>query len=491
MSKPLHSKKLVIVGCGASAVLALAALANYSRDHVASVASAHSSDAIHLDITIIDDNSARPRGLAYSAIHPSLILNVPAQRMGAFSDDPAHFFRWLQQTVEWRGLHPAFAGLTIAANDFVSRAIYGAYLADVFDQALYSLRIAGHSVGLYSGRVSAIEKNSSSGVMRVITYSGRTYDTNALLLATGNYPALQNIPTAANILSSPYVNEALGFNWKNSKNILVLGSGLSLVDVVQLAISQGFAGKFHVVSAHGLLPCAHGESHHPSVPVFKTEAKKGSAILGAIRQYIKRNEEKGIAWQCSVNQLREQNNALWSQLNPKERSRLKRALPWWNSVRHRIPASTRNLLEHLQTKEQLCIYPARVNNIHATHNGFSLSLASARSKNARLEIIADKAIICTGYRAGFSVVQDLCKGLLDDSAVLTANFIGNNHYRISSRHEVYGIGPALTGVLFETTAIQEIREQAVCIAKAIFTTTADKANTNTNSTQAVGIVCTE
>ncbi len=481
LSEILNRKRLVIVGCGASAVLALAALANYQRDP--SIVSTRHSAAIRLGITILDDNPARPRGLAYSAIHPSLVLNVPAVRMGAFSDDPAHFYRWLQHTSEWKSLHPAFAELSVSADDFIPRAIYGEYLIDVFDHAVQSLRAAGHTVELQSERVSAVKQGTSASAIQVITASGLCYEADTVLMATGNYPSLlcsQQLPA---ILPSPYVDEALHLNWKKINHLLIVGSGLSLVDAVQLAMSQGFAGTFHVVSRHGLLPHAHGASHHPDVPVFNTEAKKASAILHEIRQYIERNEKSGIAWQCSVNQLREQNNALWSALTPSVRNRLKKALPWWNSVRHRIPASTKAMLDNLQVQGRLCIHRATVNAIQITHNGFILSLAALRSKNITLEIIADKAIMCTGYGSGFLVVQDACAHLLDNANALTATVIGNKHYRISSGHEIYGIRPALGGVLFETTAIHEIREQAVCIAKAIFTTTTG----NTNSAQAVGV----
>ena len=93
--------RVAIVGGGAAGVLA----------------------AIHLrrskpeaQITLIDASGRPVTGVAYGTNDPTHLLNVPAQRMSAWPDDPAHFRRWLDQ----RAVTPV--------ESFAPRLAYGRYL---------------------------------------------------------------------------------------------------------------------------------------------------------------------------------------------------------------------------------------------------------------------------------------------------------------------------------------------------------------------------
>ena len=115
------------MGGGASATLLLAQL-SIQLD-------AHSSS--HINIYIVDNSQAFKVGIAYSTKHPSFVLNVAANRMGAFPDKPDDFYQWLiDYPALWRNLHADFKTIEFQRTDFVPRMIYGAYLRWVFDQAL-------------------------------------------------------------------------------------------------------------------------------------------------------------------------------------------------------------------------------------------------------------------------------------------------------------------------------------------------------------------
>jgi uncharacterized NAD(P)/FAD-binding protein YdhS len=114
---------LVIVGCGAAATLLLAELAETLDSP--------------LEIYLIDNNPSAPLGLAYSVNHPAFVLNVAAKRMGAYITKPDDFYQWLlQEPMHWRGLHPDFADVNFAPDDFVPRMIYAAYLRKVFSRSV-------------------------------------------------------------------------------------------------------------------------------------------------------------------------------------------------------------------------------------------------------------------------------------------------------------------------------------------------------------------
>ncbi|SRR6266851_3557645 len=103
-------KALVIVGAGfCGTVLA----ANLLRRPP--------SDAT--DIVLIERGSTMGRGVAYAAREFPYLLNVPAARLSADSQDPLQFLRFAQR-------HAPDAG----GEDFLPRALYGDYLQDVLSQ---------------------------------------------------------------------------------------------------------------------------------------------------------------------------------------------------------------------------------------------------------------------------------------------------------------------------------------------------------------------
>lgn len=481
MPDTLHRKHLVIVGCGAAAVILLANLAKQST----------AVDAPLLAIRIIDDSPSVPCGLAYSVSHPAFILNVPAQRMGAFVDNPAHFYQWLQNTGQWRDLRPEFSTLVIRPDDFVPRMLYGAYLQHLFYEAIARLKADGHNIELIAERVVAVEHASCNDELRtqglcVVTHRNKRFPADALVMATGNCPDFDKPDSPHLIFPSPYCMAANQCDWKNQRDLVVIGSGLSMVDAVQFTIAQGFGGQFHIFSAHNLSPLPHSNTHHHhQLPEFQTMATSAVSLLRDIRAYIQSNQQQGMAWQDSINYLRTGNNLIWSNLPDRERSRLRKCLPWWNIARHRIPANIAQQLDKLKVDGRLRMYKAKIKRIDAVTNGIQLTLANNNLVNNNLvnnkklapnelhqtiKVRTDKAVICTGYLPGFQRVQSLCAELLNDENQLRMT-LGKpeQDFLIATAYEIYGIGPALGGVLFETTAIQEIRQQAQRIAHAIYT----------------------
>lgn len=465
----------MIVGCGASAVILLAALtAHYAV-----------ANAPLLTITIIDDNPVAPRGLAYGCFHPSFILNVPAQRMGVYADNPAHFYQWLQQTNAWRHLHPDFATLQFEPDDFVPRMIYGEYLTQIFNDAILRLNQAGHKIEKIVERVIAV-KSVGNQQLRVSTDQQKQVVADVLVMATGNHPAFHNESFSHSIFASPYAATVNQCDWQQQRDLVLIGSGLGMVDAVQMVTAQGYTGRFHVFSRHSLLPLPHHHVHSPcNVPSFQSSARSSAALLRDIRAYLKANAMQGVAWQDSINQLRACNNYLWSNLAEIERNRMRRFLPWWNIARHRIPVEIARHLDTLRAEGRLRTYKANVKRIDVMGNGFQITVHDKKTvaDPQKIKVIADKVLLCAGYFPGFQSVQSLCQGLLNAGNQLRAE-LGKpkQTFRLSANYEIYGVGPALGGVLFETTAIQEIRQQAQVIAGAIYETKLRVNPTNAHTT---------
>ena len=84
--------------------------------------------ALHLkragaDVTLIERGPRPGRGVAYGTARPEHLLNVPARRMSAYSDDPGHFSRW----------YADLAGGT--EESYAPRMVYGDYLAGLLNEA--------------------------------------------------------------------------------------------------------------------------------------------------------------------------------------------------------------------------------------------------------------------------------------------------------------------------------------------------------------------
>ena len=115
-------------------------------------------------------------GVAYSTPLDCHLLNVPAGKISAFSDDPTHFLRWLHQY--------GFPDSTAAT--FAPRRSYGSYLQATLADAVQN---AAPGVKLdVSGRRSdrpPAKRRSSRGLLEQRRDSNSR---SAVVLALGNLP---------------------------------------------------------------------------------------------------------------------------------------------------------------------------------------------------------------------------------------------------------------------------------------------------------------
>lgn len=441
------------MGGGASATLLLAQLS----------IQLHALSTNPINIYIVDNSQAFTVGIAYSIEHPSFVLNVAANRMGAFPDKPEDFYQWLiDYPALWRNLHADFKTIEFQSTDFVPRMIYGAYLRWVFDQAIarsHSKNISTHRV---VARVTKINPINNSKRLQVIIGSDEVLIADTVIFATGNAHQNHQHLVGTHIFSSPYCNHFLRQDWSNTKDVIVLGSGLSMVDAIQYITQQGYQGKFHLLSRHGLIPLPHLSDHHAKeAPDFLarnlTTAKK---IIKNIRNQISTNTQNSINWQASINALRPHTNRLWLSLTDPERKKLRRFLPWWNVVRHRIPVDAYEALKKLQQTGRLTITKGDVKKAESDGEYFLLQL-----NNKTLFIKAEKMVVCSGYQYESEYLSNFLGKLLKPQDQLQKDLM-NCDFKISNTHPIYAVGPCLAGVLFETTSIHDIRQQALHIAEA-------------------------
>src|SRR5690349_10140083 len=128
-------------------------------------------------VLLVGTPKATGRGLAYGTDNRDHLLNVRAERMSLFPDDPAHFARWLEKPEPgkpgWRGADGAYA----------PRYLYGWYLRDCLHHAIAEAR-SRVRVEVLEGTAADLHKDERGYVVR--TASGQRFQGRAVALCLGN-----------------------------------------------------------------------------------------------------------------------------------------------------------------------------------------------------------------------------------------------------------------------------------------------------------------
>ena len=251
----MSRRTLVLCGNGASAVLLVCALARQA--------------GLGLSIVIIGRNPEHGRGIAYATRNSNHLLNVPAARMSADTNRPGQFVQWL-----------AAHGVAMDAwaQSFVPRTLYGAYLSDLLDTTLKSN--PDLEVRFIQGDVQSLMRKNLGWI---VSHSTGVVNADLVALAMGNdlpppVAAHYSRKLAEHISDDPWAEPQVA----RDRDVLILGSGLTAIDVAISLKDRGHAGKIHLLSRHGLLPQTHVEPV-PMAPLAQPFPATAKAFLRAMR----------------------------------------------------------------------------------------------------------------------------------------------------------------------------------------------------------------
>jgi uncharacterized NAD(P)/FAD-binding protein YdhS len=427
-----------------------------------------------LRVLLADRDGAFGRGVAYGTDSFSHLLNVPAAKMSAFPDAPDDF-------VEWLDFHrPAFRSMGIEAlnpSDFVPRKIYGIYVRRLLDAA----RASSARLEMLRAQVSDIEPRD--GLLRVTAENGEVFLARRAVLALGNFPPGDppirdsSFHTSARYLSNPWSPETLRRISRND-DVLILGSGLTALDLLVSLQTIKSHGMIHVISRRGLFPQAH--RHHQPQPHWFTGREfpaNARALLHMVRGEIAKGAGEGVDWRAIIDALRPHTQRIWQSLPMEERRRFMRHLRTiWESHRRRAAPSVLAAKEALLNRSQLLIHRGRVRSIADSNPGLQVTYFSRAARRERTIRVA-YAVNCTGPECNYQklksplVVNLLAAGLIDPDPL----FLGLNataegaviDYLGNPSTEIFTLGSAAKGMLFETTAVPELRVQAKALAQRL------------------------
>jgi uncharacterized NAD(P)/FAD-binding protein YdhS len=392
---------------------------------------------------LIDRTGTFGPGLAYSTPFERHLLNVRSDRMSAVDAKPSDFLDWLRDHA------PQHAD----PDGFAPRRLYGEYL----QHRLNAVRLAHPGrIEMITGEVAAVE---SDGVRLA---DGRVIPARAVVLATGN-PAPRTAGAGSRrVIPDPWALTALERIGPEDE-VIILGSGLTMIDMVLWLDAQGRRGSIRVLSRRGLTPRVHGDGHDDPTP------PTGSLLNGRLSDRLA--EARRLAgqggWRSLMEGLRPVTARLWAEADVKTRRRWLRHLrPWWDVHRHRIPPGVAGIIDRLEAAGRLSVVAGRVDRVEVGVDGVTLHWRP-RDGSDQPPITGAWLIDCTG--PGHAALDDPLTGALiaGGRARMDAAGVGLDldlQGRLlaadgSSDAPLFALGPPARAAWWETTAVPDIRKR--------------------------------
>ncbi|MGE4305131.1 MAG: FAD/NAD(P)-binding protein [Novosphingobium sp.] len=397
------------------------------------------------------------KGVAYSTSHPGHLLNVRASNMSAFPDSPDHFIRWLAD----RGW--ADGGL------FVPRALYGEYLAELVAEAR---RRAPDRLEVVYGE--AVRADLDHGA-RIHLRGGRVVTADNAVLAMGNLPPVvpDNLDLAAmgcHYIADPWSPD-LPRGLNRDDHVVIIGTGLTMVDVVLLLDARGFNGSITAISRRGLLPRVQIDENPIGERLTDRPTGEVSELLKGLR-----HRSRLIGWRSAIDELRPFTQSIWQAATPFQQQRFLRHLrPWWDVHRHRLAPDVARRVASLQASGRLRIEAGRTLSFHSGRGGIEVTWRPRGAHEAKT-LQASRIVNCTGPQSDVCRTTEpllldlLARGLaMPDPFGLGLSVDAQSRLldRDGNATRFFALGPMTRGTFWEITAVPDIRVQTWNVARYI------------------------
>ncbi len=418
-------------------------------------------------VTLFERADRQARGVAYETREPGHLLNVRAANMSAFADEPHHFEAWLDA-------HPRlYAEIQrTAAGDFVSREIYGRYLEDILREACLGDR--GGCIALRQADVVSVARASSG--FTVTDSTGRRDRFDDVVLAMGNVSDAAG--ESGPVFRNPWTPQAVR-GLDPDRPVLILGTGLTMIDTVIALRRQGFPGQILAMSRRGLLPHPHAPASALSLPpLSSTEATRLSHLLRRLRREARAAVAAGACWRSVVDALRPVTQTLWQGLDPAAQARfLRHARTFWDVHRHRIAPPVAGAIADEIRGGGLAIVPGRIQAVQREIGGAGVSVAyRPRGGGTQRALSVQRLIVATGVPELSRSRDHLVESLLASGLVRldplglgldATRALGVRNAGGARETGLWALGPVVRGVFWECTAVPDIRVQAAQLARTI------------------------
>jgi uncharacterized NAD(P)/FAD-binding protein YdhS len=426
--------------------------------------------SMSLSAAIVDRSAAPGRGLAYRSPHRFHLLNVPAGEMSAWPDAPGDF-------LDWARIHYDAA---VQSRSFPPRSVYGAYVAD-----LLQITLAERGRQRFRWiQDEALSLHREKSKLAVQTKAGSELRARAVVLATGNFPPanprMPGLKASTSVyFQAPWSAEALE-NLPSNGSVLLVGSGLTSVDLIMALKSKGFRGIIHVLSRKGLFPRPRRQQRQEEPwPLFWGAASPRSVrgLMRLIREQVQAAAEKGVDWRAVVDCLRPVAQDIWRSLPLAEQRRfLRHARAHWDVHRHRVAPEIADILADMRAEGQVRLHIGAVTRYSEKDDTAEVYYWDRESRAEKM-LHTNRVINCAGSEADCRRIDEsfitslFVQGLARPNPLFLGLDVDEHgaliNYKEVASHQLYAIGPTRKGCLWETTAVPEIRVQAAALGERL------------------------
>lgn len=427
------------------------------------------------EIILINEKITLNRGIAYNPYSEKHLLNVIAGKMSAFPEKPEHFLDWVMAQDAFKE-----KDRTLIENSYLPRQLYGDYLATLWEEAKNTAKAKKLNLIVIKSEVVDMDVTDHSVSVRIADHSVMNFD--YCVIASGNQlprnPRTLNMDfyTSKNYFQNPWAIESVKDTTKDLP-VLIIGNGLTMVDTVLGLLEHGFKGPIYSISPNGfnILPHRNGIKYSKLVSELKPNLSLYE-LVKLVNKHIKTVREYGLSAEPVIDSLRPYTHTIWLSLTHEEKSKfIARLRHLWGVARHRIPLHSFDIIQQLRIDGKLYINSGKLLNFTESETGITVTYFD-KKENATKTLIVSRVINCTGPDTDLMnldksflkkcllkgiLVQDFFKlGIIADTNTFQVkNKDGENHSNL------FAIGPHLKGLLWESTAVNELRIQAEKLAE--------------------------
>jgi len=412
-------------------------------------------------IIVVEPRAELGRGVAYASTDPAHRVNVPAALMTMFPSEPLHFVQWLERT----GAIAADAAMPARLGLYPRRGVFGDYAAWCVAQA--------PDIGHVRDRAVALGR--AGGDWTVTLAGGGLLAAGFVVITTGHppparVPPFHDMADDPRLISDPWAANALEGIGRDER-VLIVGTGLTMADLVASLLARGHAGPIAAVSRHGLLSRGHAEVDHPATDALPPPPATARGLLRLARSAA----AAAPAWQSAVRGLTNRGQRYWAALPVAERARFLRHLrSWWDVHRYRVAPQVEDAVRLALSRGQLRVWAGRMLAAEGALPGPLRIQLRLRGGRATEELAAQRVLLATGpahmdlaianpligaaWREGLVRLDPLGLGIAVDADSRVQDGSGAAH------RTLYVAGPLARGTFGELVGLPQVTEHSAMVA---------------------------
>ena len=426
-------------------------------------------------ILLVNGSGKVARGVAYGTQSPDHTLNVPAGNMSAFDDDAQHFLKFAQRRDP-----------KVTAGSFVARSMYGDYLEQLLIDAEASAAADATLERIFC-HVTRLVIDSDSGAILAHYENGEVRKVDQVVLALGHFASANpRINDMAFYAGDRFIRDP----WNQAKlnaigadqPVLLLGTGLTAIDVAITLQRQAPGRHIHAVSRRGVLP-----QYHRRAACIPHSAADQHAIWGdartvrdqmrGLRQYCAKLEQSGGDWREALAILRRVTAGVWQDYDERERLRFVRHVqPYWDSHRHCLAP---NVAAQIDEARKVGLFQASAGRVLALQDcgDHVEATIQPRGSSVARKLCVGHVVNCTGPSSNLHTTEDalvqqlLADGMIRADALGLGVDVSDTCAVVDAKgvpsERIFYIGPWLKAKYWEATAVPDLRRFARQLAETI------------------------